>query len=817
MFNRLWTRLPVRRRTLQNRIRLRLEALEDRALPSVSLISTGAVGGVPGDFDSGAPSVSGDGRYVAFQSGADNLVPGLSVTPDTLNVYVRDRHTGTTTLVSENAAGTGAGNFRSFQPVISRNGRYVAFESYATDLVTGVSDTNGLPDIFVRDLVLNTTTLVSVNAIGTATGNLASDQPQISGDGRYVAFRSLATDLVPGDTNGQSDIFVRDLVAHTTTLASVNAAGTASGNGASQNPVLSADGGTVAFVSYASDLVPGDTNGTTDVFARDLRHGTTTLVSVNAAGTASGNNASEDPSISDDGDRIAFSSSATDLVAGITDVNAAPDVFVRDLTHGTTMLASIAIDGQATGNGLSGTPALSGDGHVVAFRSRASNLVGGADNNNTFDVFVRDLVTGQTALVSVNASGTAAGNSYSQEPALSRTGRFVTFVSAATDLTPGVANATVGTDVFVRDMVLGRTVMLSANTDASTAGDMSSDGPVISANGRVVAFASASTNLAAGNPAGAQQVYAAVSPTTALWAAGADAGGGPNVRVFAGIVRWKVRDFMAYDPLFQGGVRVAMGDVNGDGVPDVITAPGPGGGPDVRVWDGVTGKLLLEFMAYDPRFSGGLFVAAADLTGAGHVEIITAPDTGGGPDVRIFDGATGTLVREFMAYDAHFQGGVRPAVGDVEGTGLPDLITAPGPGGGPDIRIFHANGTLVREFMAYSPRFAGGVFVAAGDVLGDGRARVITAPGAGGGPDVRIFGAVGVLAAEFLAYDGAFAGGVRVAVLDVNACGGVAILTASGPSAQPQAELFCAPLWIVQISGLVYDVHFHGGVFVGAA
>src|SRR5262249_2542116 len=149
-----------------------------------------------------------------------------------------------------------------------------------------------------------------------------------------------------------------------------------------------------------------------------------------------------------------------------------------------------------------------------------------------------------------------------------------------------------------------------------------------------------------------------------------------------------IREFFAYAPTFLGGVRVALGDVNGDGVPDIITAPGHGGGPDIRVFSGATGQLIREFMAYDPRFTGGGYVPAAALKGDGKVEIITAADHGGGPDIRVFDGATGNLILEFMAYDPRFTGGVRLATGDVNGDGVPDIITAPGVGGGPDVRVF---------------------------------------------------------------------------------------------------------------------------------
>jgi hypothetical protein len=271
-----------------------------------------------------------------------------------------------------------------------------------------------------------------------------------------------------------------------------------------------------------------------------------------------------------------------------------------------------------------------------------------------------------------------------------------------------------------------------------------------------------------------------------LLAAGAGPGNAPEVKVFdpsTGVVKL---DFMAYSTSFTGGVRVAVGDVNGDGVPDIITAPGPGGGPDIRVFDGNSGQMIGEFLAYDYHFDTGVYVAVADLNHDGYADIITSPDQGGGPDIRIFEGKSiglnnqASMTAEFLAYDYAFQGGVRLAVGDINGSGTPDVITAPGPGGGPDIRVFSGaslgpnnQSQMIGEFLAYDYQFNNGVYVAAGDVNGDGKSDIITGPDQGGGPDVRVFdgSTVGLAAApamlnEFMAYDPAFQGGVRVAAVN---------------------------------------------------
>jgi uncharacterized repeat protein (TIGR01451 family) len=254
---------------------------------------------------------------------------------------------------------------------------------------------------------------------------------------------------------------------------------------------------------------------------------------------------------------------------------------------------------------------------------------------------------------------------------------------------------------------------------------------------------------------------------------GAGPGGGPHVQVFSGADGSVLHSFYAYDPAFRGGVNVAAGDVNGDGVADVVTGAGPGGGPHVRVFDGVSGAELMSFYAYEPAFGGGVFVAAADLDGDHHADIVTGAGPGGGPHVRGLSGATGAELFSFFVYDHRFRGGVRVALADVNGDGAPDLITGAGPGGEPHVQVFDgaalASGriTLLHGFYAYDVAFTGGVFVAGADLDGDGKADIITGAGPGGGPHVRVFdGATGAaLAIPFgsaYMYGPAFGGGVFV-------------------------------------------------------
>jgi Tol biopolymer transport system component len=333
--------------------------------------------GVQGDFGSYDPTISADGRYVAFHSPALRLVPGD--TNGRNDVFVHDRQMGVTERVSVDSSGV-EGNNDSYYGSISADGRYVAFMSLGSNLVSG--DTNGDYDVFIHDRQLGTTERVSVDS-GGIQGNLESWFPSVSADGRYVAFMSLASNLVPGDLNGGYDVFLRDRQSGTTERVSVGAQ--LGGGGFNAPPSISADGRYVAFKSGADDLVPGDTNRYDDIFIRDRQNSTTERMSVDSGGLEA-NDDSYRLSISADGSSVAFESLASNLVPG--DTNGHLDIFVHDRLSGTTERASLAAGG-AEGSGQSSNPSISEDGRLVAFSSGAPNLVPG-DTNATVDVFLRD-------------------------------------------------------------------------------------------------------------------------------------------------------------------------------------------------------------------------------------------------------------------------------------------------------------------------------------------------------------------------------------------------------------------------------------------
>jgi len=391
--------------------------------------------------ESGSPSVSGDGAKVAFQSAAANLVE--ADTNGAVDIFVRAEADKTTVRVSVGAGGAQADG-ASTRPAISTDGRYVAFVSAATNLVAG--DTNGAADVFVRDTQAGTTTRVSVGA-GGAQADGASSRPAISSDGRYVAFVSDATNLVASDTNGRADAFVRDTQAGTTTRVSLGAGGAQADGETRDGPAISGDGRYVAFVSEATNLVAGDTNGNADAFVRDTQAGTTTRVSVGVGGAQSAGETYPGVAISADGRYVAFTSNGVDLVSPSTS-GLFTDVYRRDRQAGVTVLVSTPPSG-AFGNGESRNPTMSADGNFVGFESDASNLVS-KDTNGTTDVFLRDVIGGPLDRVSVTSNGETEGNGPSTRPAIAADGDHGAFETLADNLPSSVADTNGTWDVVFR-------------------------------------------------------------------------------------------------------------------------------------------------------------------------------------------------------------------------------------------------------------------------------------------------------------------------------------------------------------------------------
>jgi hypothetical protein len=391
--------------------------------PSTVLLSRTPTG-APGNGGSAIAYISSGGQFVAFESVASNLVPGD--TNAVSDIFLWDRGTHRMERISVSNSGQQANGPSHSARGISPDGRYVAFESYATNLVQG--DINGTWDVFLRDRAARGTSLVSVNSSG-AHGNGPSSDPVVSANGRFVAFESQASNLSPKDTNGAvSDVFLRDRMTNKTSLVSATPSGV-SGNGPSSDPRITPDGHFVCFEAHASNVVSGDTNGHVDVFERDLWGHKTSPVSVSDGGQQA-NGPSGSCRISADGRYVAFESLASNLVQA--DSNGTWDVFIRDMWTHHTYRVSVSSAGMQ-GNAFSSDSTLSDDGRWVCFESGASNLVSG-DTNGVVDVFCRDRVANTTYRVSVSSTGSQA-NGASSDPSITGDGRDVVFQSAATDFT----------------------------------------------------------------------------------------------------------------------------------------------------------------------------------------------------------------------------------------------------------------------------------------------------------------------------------------------------------------------------------------------
>jgi hypothetical protein len=399
--------------------------------------------GSQGNSDSAFPSLSHDGRYVAFYSSADNLVPGDS--PITAHIFVRDlvANTIVNATVAQSggfANGSSVFNTQASRTTISQDGRYVTFASDSTNLVPDHSDI--YQDIYVRDLVAETNEIVTMSSTGGIVDNQSWD-PSISADGRLVAFNSSATNLVNPATSSQQ-VFLRDLDLNQTILVSVNSSGQVA-NWACWEGAISANGHYVVFSSDASNLANGDNNGTRDVFIRDLNSNTTNLVSVSLTGTV-GNNYSGRPSVSADGRYVVFESGASDLISD--DSNNHYDIFVRDTVLNQTYRVSIGLNGSQS-NGESGGSNISADGRYIAFHSSATNLVSSPQVPvGNVHCYVHDRITGATSLVSKALDGSPAGQQC-WYPNLAGNGSKVSFHSEASTLVANDTNNT--TDVFVRE------------------------------------------------------------------------------------------------------------------------------------------------------------------------------------------------------------------------------------------------------------------------------------------------------------------------------------------------------------------------------
>jgi Tol biopolymer transport system component len=495
------------------------------------------------DGESVAPWISADGRFVLFSSAASDLTTNdnnqLGV-----DVFLRDRASNTTVLVSANYSGTGGANGNSLAGQVSTNGRYAVFQSDSSDLLP--DDTNSVSDIFVRDLQAGTNILVSIATNG-GWGNGASTDPVMTPDGRYVAFLSAADNLVPGDTNGIADVFVRDLVGGATRLVSTGASGVDI-----SAPVMTPDGRFVAYAATTSGYISSSPTG--EVYVCDLVSNVTIWASTNAANIAKAvlnisSAACYHPVISDDGQYVAFkagtgtgpamifqysatngsvtaiSSNAVKQVDDIYGPEMSPDgrfvVFLAtnfsgacvtvelwDALAGTNSTISVAQDGSLPTNSISDSPAVSTDGRYVVFKSNATNLTANVISNN-FHIYCRDLQAGLTRLIDVDTNGVGSANPLAAVPVMSSNGSAIAFECRGGGLANGGQNGMF--NVYVRDVILNATELISprdAGLILRTGDSFSFLSPsALSADGRRIVFTSLSDDLVPNDTNGSMDVF----------------------------------------------------------------------------------------------------------------------------------------------------------------------------------------------------------------------------------------------------------------------------------------------------------------------
>ncbi len=446
---------------------------------SLELWSFGVSATNPVGSSTGTSNFTASGRYIAFSSSASNIAAWDK--NGAWDIFLYDRKTKTVQRVSINAA-TIEGNLHSYSPALSGDGQFIVFRSLASNLVLG--DNNGKCDIFVYDRANATVKRVNVDN-GGGQANQDASSPCINGDGQYVAFASAADNLVGGDTNNATDVFVYDLQTSTIERISKDNGGV-EGDDSSDSPALSSDGAYIAFTSSATNLVADDTNGATDIFLWERAGGTVQRVSIDSGGTQA-NGPSSSPAVSADGKYIAFESDANNLVAD--DTNGATDVFVFDRDTGSIVRVSVN-GGAGEGNANSGEPNISTTGQFVTFKSDADNLVSG-DTNEVTDIFLTDWAAGTIQRTSLDSSENQADSS-SYGAHVSPDGRYVTFVSLATNLVSNDLNGT--WDVFIRDLQNGTTERTSFGYVTKPA-DGTSENAQISGNGRFIGYVSQASNL----------------------------------------------------------------------------------------------------------------------------------------------------------------------------------------------------------------------------------------------------------------------------------------------------------------------------------
>ncbi len=600
----------------------------------------------------------GQNRFLVFTSRGDLIAADTNGRRD---IYLRDLRTGEMRLVSVATNGT-QGNGDSTQASISADGRFVVFRSAATNLVTG--DGNGVTDIFLHEIATGTTTRVST-ATGGAEVSGASLTPAVSANGRYVVFASSATNLVATDSNGAQDIFLKDVTTNTTTLVSSNSAQTDSANGNSYDPAITAgtttEGEFIAFSTEATDIVAGGLNGQRQVVRIERATPANRVLVSQSAGAVQADGPCYEPSLSNDGNTVAFFTLATNLGA-VADGNGFFDVYTRNISGNTTTNQSVNTGGNPS-DGHSGYPSLSANGSVVAFGSLATDLVAG-DSNGRFDVFRRE--SGSTSLAS-QATDSTAGNSDSDLPGISLDGRYVAFRSAASTLSSN--DSTTDDDIFLRDSLTPATVLQSIAcrilaTFAGVSGSSFTTGlnPIDTA----VADFDGDGNL--------DVATADRGDNTVSVLLGNGSGGLGTASSFA----------VGTTP-----VPILARDFNGDDNVDLAVANYASGNVSILIGDGTGGfAAAANFMVGAAGGANPLAMVTADFNGDNNLDLAVANDSTDDTTILLGNGAGGFTLAANL--DHGFVAVRDIAQGDFNGDTFPDLAVLKSDS---EFRLFFGDGT----------------------------------------------------------------------------------------------------------------------------
>jgi uncharacterized protein YxjI len=745
---------------------------------TVGTTTVNAVNGVATFTDVGISGIAGTAYTLTFTS--NGLTSATqSITPTF--------GTATQATLSTNAAGSASGSAFTTQPVITIKDAFGNTVTNSTASVTmtvsGNGTTIGTTTVNAVAGVANFTNVGISGTAGTAytltfaSAGLTSATQSITPTFGLATQATLSTSAA-GSVSGsafttQPVITIQDAFGNTVTNSSASVTMTVSGNGTTVGTTtvnavagvatftdvgISGTAGTAYTLTFASASLTSATQSITPTFGI----ATQATLSTSAAGSVSGSAFTTQPVVTI---LDAFGNTVTNSSASVT-----MTVSGNGTTVGTTTVNAVAGVATFTDVGISGT---AGTAYTLTFTSGS-------------------LTTATQSITPLGAANTPTFGA----PTATADGFTVQISNYDANFTYG-GTATANGAVAISSTGLVIVTGVAANT-SSTATITTTRNNHLTGSGQVTATSLAPTApLVVGTPASTSS------------------GGSSTVTLYDPVTGAEAGTAVPF-PGFSGPVKVVSGDFNGDGVAELIAGAGFGGGPAIAVLNSQTGEVMEAFFAFDPAFTGGVFVAVQDVNNDGILDIIASAGPGGGPEVRIFDGNGLTVLRSFYAYAEDFTGGVSVASIDFNNDGILDLVTGAGPGGAPHVKVFDgATNAIISQWYAYATDFTGGVFVAVGDIGNDGTFEVVTGAGAGGSPVVAVWDPnTGALLAQFMAYAEDFTGGVRVGINDGNTDGIADILTGAGPGGGPQVNVFNFPALDLLFSFYSGDPTNTGGVFV---